>query len=84
MLDGPVDPPLRRGEERAFRMGVCPVWADLRIATHVLAVAFITGMNVAGRTRQHMLGRCAPSAVARVCGAGGPSALPCPPARRCC
>ena len=63
MYDGLFDTPLGRGEERVFRMGVCPIWADLRIQTHLLAVTMFACFNVAVRTKRQMLGRCACVAV---------------------
>jgi hypothetical protein len=58
MYDGLFATPLRRGEERVFNMGVCPIWADLRIQTHLLAVTMFTCFNIAVRTKRQMLGRC--------------------------
>jgi hypothetical protein len=58
MYDGLFATPLLRGEERVFHMGVCPIWADLRMQTHLLAVTMITSFNIAARTKRQMLGRC--------------------------
>jgi hypothetical protein len=57
MYDGLFETPLQRGEERVFDMGVCPIWADLRIQTHLLAVTMITCFNIAARTKRQMLSR---------------------------
>jgi hypothetical protein len=58
MYDGLFATPLLRGEELVFNMGVCPIWADLRMQTHLLAVTMITSFNIAARTKRQMLGGC--------------------------
>jgi hypothetical protein len=57
MYDGVFSTPLQRGEERVFDMGVCPIWADLRIQTHLLAVTMFVCLNIAVRIKRQMLGR---------------------------
>ena len=57
MYDGLFQTPLQRGVESVFNMGVCPIWADLRIQTRLLAVTMITSFNIAARTKRQMLGR---------------------------